>query len=92
MKHGNHYYFQYNSGLQSQSVEYKILKENEFRINPNDPLEGTELLIDPTKFSKDGTSSIGGAHWSRDGRYMAYTIKRAGSDWQTINIKDSTTK
>lgn len=88
MKHGNHYYFQYNSGLKSQSVEYKILKENHFRINQTNPLEGTELLIDPTNFSQDGTAAIGSAKWSRNGQYMAYTIKRAGSDWETIHLKD----
>jgi hypothetical protein len=50
-------------------VEYKILQENSFRINQSHPLDGTEVLIDPETFSKDGLAAIGGAKWSRNGQY-----------------------
>ena len=39
------------------------------------------VLLDPNKLSDDGTVSLGGISFSNDGKYMAYTIQRSGSDW-----------
>ena len=71
------YYFQYqNDGVQNQSVLYyqKGLGDN------------WEVLIDPNTLSEDGTASMNGMGFSKDGKYMAYGISRAGSDWVTINV------
>ena len=41
-------------------------------------LDGTaEVLIDPNKFSDDGTSQLAESALSKDGKYLAYGISRA---------------
>lgn len=81
-KHGN-YYFQYkNDGIQNQSVLF--IQEG---------IDGEQsVLIDPNQLSEDGTASINGMGFSKDGKYMAYGISRAGSDWVEINVMDLATK
>jgi prolyl oligopeptidase len=65
-----------NSGLQNQAVIY--LQEGE---------KGTpRVLIDPNTLSADGTTRVGATVFSRDGRHVAYTLSRAGSDWQEIRV------
>ena len=88
-KHGDHYYFSYNSGLQNQAVRYKIKEPNTYKISKEDALAGTEVFIDPNQLAADGTASIGSASWSDDGKYMAYNINLAGSDWATIRIREA---
>lgn len=77
-KEGNQYYYFKNDGLQNQPVLYSVEK-----------LGGKErLVIDPNKFSEDGTTSLGGIHFDKDGNYMAYTISEGGSDWRTAYVMD----
>jgi len=72
------YYFFKNDGLQNQSVLYV-----------QDDLEATpKVVLDPNKFSKDGTVALGGFDFSKDGHFLAYQISEGGSDWQTILVKD----
>lgn len=77
---GNYYYFK-NDGLQNQSVLYKI----------NEGLQD-EVIIDPNKLSDDGTTSLAGLSFSKDGRYLAYYISEGGSDWRKGYIMDLSTK
>jgi len=44
------------------------------------------LLLDPNEWSEDGTVSLAGTSFSRDGRYVAYGVSQAGSDWQIIHV------
>tara|TARA_B100001175_G_scaffold240530_1_gene206868 strand:- start:8841 stop:10940 length:2100 start_codon:yes stop_codon:yes gene_type:complete len=44
------------------------------------------VLIDPNKFSKDGTISLGGTSISNDASHMAYSISDGGSDWRTWKV------
>jgi Serine proteases of the peptidase family S9A len=76
------YIFSKNDGLQNQSVIY---------IQPSLNAEA-EVLLDPNKLSEDGTVSLGGISESNDGKYMAYTIQRSGSDWIEIYVMDIATK
>lgn len=81
-RRGEHFFFFKNDGLQNQSVLY-IQKG----------LDGTpEVLIDPNKFSADGTSRLGTFSLSNDGKTMVYGISKGGSDWQEYFVMDVPTK
>ena len=80
-KHGKYYYYK-NDGLQNQSVLY--VKET---------LDGdASVLLDPNKLSDDGTVALSGISFSNDGKYLAYTISRSGSDWREIFVMDLATR
>ena len=73
---GQYYYFK-NDGLQNQSVLYRM---NEGSAD--------EIVIDPNKFSDDGTTSLAGLSFSKSGRYLAYMISEGGSDWRKAFVMD----
>ena len=77
------YYFYENTGLKNQSVLYRA---------KNPQSEGTEVFLDPNTLSDDGTVALTGTSMSKDGKYMAYTISRSGSDWTEIYVMDTETK
>ncbi len=81
-REGDFIYYSKNSGLQNQSVMYR------------EPVNGgdTEVFLDPNSFSKDGTTSLSGINFSKDGSLAAYNISEGGSDWQKIIIVDAATK
>ncbi|MDO5552346.1 MAG: prolyl oligopeptidase family serine peptidase [Planctomycetia bacterium] len=81
VKKNDHYFYSHNSGLQNQSVLYMCQSFNE------EPVK----LIDPNQMSEDGTSSLGTVAISKDGRYLAWALSRAGSDWQEVSFTDMTT-
>lgn len=77
-KEGDFYYFFKNDGLQNQSVLYRS-KE----------IGGeADLVLDPNKLSDDGTSSLGGMSFNKEGTLMAYAVSEGGSDWRTAYILD----
>ncbi len=79
-KDGKYYYYE-NDGLQNQSVLYRT-----------DKIGGKgEVFLDPNKLSDDGTVALTGLSVSNDGRYVAYTISRSGSDWTEIYVMDTKT-
>jgi prolyl oligopeptidase len=70
------YYFSKNNGLQNQSVLYSL-----------DRLDGeARVVLDPNTWSKDGTVALSGTAFSDDGKYVAYGVAEAGSDWQTWRV------
>lgn len=77
-KKGDNYLFYKNDGLQNQSVLYiqKGLKDE------------PRILLDPNTLSKDGTVSLGGISFSHDNKFMAYSLGKAGSDWQEIFVME----
>lgn len=81
-KHGDYYYFYKNDGLQNQYVLYRTKDLN---------AEESETFIDPNKFSDDGTISMAGTGFTKDGSLMAYLISEGGSDWRKIIIKNTAT-
>jgi prolyl oligopeptidase len=77
-KEGGRYYFLKNDGLQNQPVIYRL-----------DSIEGEpKVLIDPNKWSKDGTIALQGVTFSDDGKYAAYSRAEAGSDWATWYVME----
>ncbi|KAI1731263.1 prolyl oligopeptidase family domain-containing protein [Ditylenchus destructor] len=78
-KHGDHYYYFYNSGLQNHSVLY--------RQHSFDDKE--EIFLDPNTLSVDGTTSLSQTSFSRDGKVLAYAISEKGSDITTVKFRDS---
>ncbi len=50
-----------------------------------------EVLLDPNPISADGTVALGGSSFTRDGRYMAYSLAAAGSDWIEWRVRDVAT-
>jgi prolyl oligopeptidase len=50
------------------------------------------VLLDPNKFSKDGTSRLGSFTISHTGKYAGYGISEGGSDWNEIHVLDVVTR
>ncbi|WP_375419286.1 prolyl oligopeptidase family protein [uncultured Hymenobacter sp.] len=75
-KEGKYMYFSKNTGLQSQSVLYRQLGA----------AGAPEVFLDPNKFSKDGTTSLAGINFSKDGSLAAYQISEGGSDWRKVIV------
>lgn len=77
-KEGPWYLFSKNDGLQNQSVLYV-----------QEGLEGTpRVLLDPNTLSEDGTVALAGTSVSHDGKYMAYSLAKSGSDWNEILVME----
>ena len=49
-------------------------------------------MLDPNKFSADGTSRLGAFSWSSKGKYIVYGISKGGSDWNDLYVLDVATK
>jgi len=77
---GAYAYFYKNDGLQNQYVIYRYLKNS-------DP-ETAEVFLDPNTFSEKGTTSLGGANFTKDGSLFAYSISEGGSDWRKVIVLD----
>ncbi|WP_249219582.1 prolyl oligopeptidase family protein [Chitinophaga sp. HK235] len=82
VKHGHYYYFFKNDGLQNQAVLYRSAT----------PGGTPEVFIDPNKLSAAGTTALGNLSFSKDGKYAAYLIAKAGSDWQEAYVMDVATR
>lgn len=80
-KEGKFTYYSKNNGLQNQSVIYR-----------KDQSGKEEIFLDPNTFSKDGTTSLGGLDFSKDGNKAAYSISEGGSDWRKVIIIDALSK
>lgn len=81
-KHGAWEYFYRNDGLQNQSVLYRK------------PVEGgdSEVFIDPNTFSEEGTISLAGTSFTKDGSLFGYLISEGGSDWRKAILMNTETK
>jgi len=79
-KEGGYTYFYKNDGLQNQSVLYR-------QKGDESPTE----FLDPNKFSADGTSSLQGIDFTKDGSLAAYQISEGGSDWRKVVVINTRT-
>lgn len=69
-RRGEYYYFYKNTGLQNQSVLYRKKGEQ------GEP----EIFLDPNTFSKDGTTTMRGLSFSKDGTLLAFQLAKGGAD------------
>jgi prolyl oligopeptidase len=79
--YGDYMYYYKNDGMQNQSVLYRKKGENGVE----------ELFLDPNKLSEDGTTSLGGTSFTKDGKLFAYGVSIAGSDWRNIYVINTET-
>ncbi|ACK69202.1 Prolyl oligopeptidase [Gloeothece citriformis PCC 7424] len=77
-KEGDRYFYFKNDGLQNQSVLYTL-----------ESLDDTpKVLLDPNKFSEDGTIALAGLAVSENGKLIAYGLSTSGSDWVEWKVKN----
>ncbi len=80
-KEGGYTYFFKNDGLQNQSVLYR-------QKDGGQP----EIFLDPNKFTADGTTSLAGLDFSKDGSLVAYQLSEGGSDWRKVVVMNTDSK
>lgn len=81
-KEGEYTYFYKNDGLQNQSVLYRQKSEE----------DEVEVFLDPNSFSADGTTSLAGIAFSKDGSLVAYQLSEGGSDWRKVVVLNTEDK
>ncbi len=77
-KKGNYYFMYKNDGVQNQSVLYIL---NNLNDEP-------KVLIDPNKFSNDGTSALSNFDVSNNGKFASFSVSKAGSDWKEYYVME----
>jgi prolyl oligopeptidase len=80
-KKGGRYFFYKNDGLQNQAV---LMVADALDAKPR-------VLLDPNTLRADGTISVTDQSVSDDGKYLGYMLSEAGSDWNTIRVRDIAT-
>lgn len=78
---GGRIFFLKQGGLQNQPVLY-------VQDSPSAP---PRPLLDVNSLAADGTTALSNWEPSRDGRYLAYGLAKAGSDWQQFLVRDVVT-
>ena len=72
---GDYSYWYRNDGMQNHYVLYR---------KKGDGPE--EIFLDPNGFSEDGTTSLSGVSFTKDGSMIAYQISEGGSDWRKVIV------
>ena len=78
---GGRYFWYYNNGLQNRPVLYTSTSLK----------GGGQILIDPNTF-EDKTLALASAEVSPNGKLLAYSLQKAGSDWREIKFMDVETR
>lgn len=80
-KAGNYYFFK-NDGLQNQAIMYR---QKGLDAEP-------EEFLNPNKLNAEGVAALLNFKFSKTGKYFAYAIAVAGSDWQEIYVMETAGK
>lgn len=80
--YGGRLFYARKTGLQNQAVHYWA---------EDKPGAEEVVLLDPNVLAADGTVAIAGLAVSPDGRWAAYGVAEAGSDWQTWRVREVST-
>ena len=70
------------TGLQGQAVQY---------WREDAPGAEEKVLLDPNLLSRDGTVALTGYDLTEDGKWMAYGLSEAGSDWERWKVREVAT-
>jgi prolyl oligopeptidase len=92
MKRGRRTYCFRNEGLQNQDVLLQLPEGTEKQTTaPADLFDSAKRFLDLNELDPAGTTSLGSSAFSEDGNLFAFGLSKAGSDWQTIKVKDTET-
>ena len=78
-KHGDYIYYYKNDGLQNQSVLYRKKEGEDFE----------DVFLDPNNFKEDGTISLAGSSFTKDGSLFGFLISEGGSDWRKAIVMNT---
>ncbi len=78
VKKAGRYFYSYNNGQQNQD---QVLTQTSLEAAP-------QVLFDPNTWSADGTTALAAYYPDPTGRYVAYLVQEAGSDWRSARIRD----
>lgn len=81
-RNNEYFYFSKNDGLQNQNVVYR---QKGLNGKP-------ELVLDPNRFSADGTTSLATFSISKNGKYAVIGKSTGGSDWRNLFVMELSTK
>ena len=84
LRRAGRYFVSRNDGTQNQDVLYVADTLDELRA-------GGRVLVDPNRFSEDGTSAMSTFTVARPSGYAAYGRSDGGSDWTTFHLLDLAT-
>lgn len=89
MRRGEHVYVFRNTGLQNQDVMYRLPLAS--IAGDSAGADAGEVFMDLNAQFPAGTTALGSSAFSEDGRWFAYGLAHAGSDWQTLHVRDVST-
>ncbi len=78
VKKAGRYFYSYNSGTDKQN---RIMMQKAL----DDP---ATVLFDPNTWSDDGTTTLAAYYPDPTGRYVAYLVQEAGSDWRVARVRN----
>ena len=81
-RRGNKTFYYFDDGRKQQAV---------FMVKACNDCE-PKVLLDPNKFSTDGTISLSDISVSPNGNYLAYSVSDGGSDWRIWKVLNIETK
>lgn len=76
-KKGKSFFFYKNDGTQNHQVLYR---QESLASEP-------KVFLDPNTLSSDGTTSVTDISFSKNADFFAYSLSKAGSDWNEIHLK-----
>jgi prolyl oligopeptidase len=80
-RYGTRWFYLHNDGLQNQNVLFTATGVD----------AAPRVLLDPNAFSTHGTVALTGSGITQDGRFIAYGLSEAGSDWEVWRVRDTET-